>query len=729
MDNAGIVFRSRNSRGSKYTGRGRASEQSGNTNVPANFERAAASGPDTFASLENSNGSNLFSAPLETTGLPAAKSAAWDTQQPWFASNDTMQGMGVAKGAGHANPSMDMTMLQNLPQHRAWDNAQHGWPSMAEPGAMLSMNLLNVPDAPSFPQQFQQTMSTDRDGSHTDDHTLHIPSYPSGMPSSVYPHGQASLPTTQPANHAPSQEVPMLRQEYTASSASTSDNDLSLLTKPIHVSNGEPLSMDYAHSPMATDPNAYVNEDDTIMDSYKTAISRFLSRDGAASLATHDLADYYTQNHAQDAASVYVEQGQSLLDALPATGIAADAICIRVVDRAGAIKFRPASSYYRDLASVHKNASVQIKFAGGTVRPATEPAGHAVLFPHEQWAESDYAGLRDDAERLLKLDAAVVLIGLAKQELQASLPLVQWDQIGRYLSAVRHELPTFWTPTQTRHRQALLLLLAAVASTLTPTVNVPDGSADMHVSASPWEFGHQCYCIARGLLAPRAVHLAADEQTLEHVQAMVLLVMYYLRCSQYDYTAPALAQAVTTCLGLVQNSAAPSSGGQQLAETILQKEMLKRLLYMLYLLARLNSVEANAETNTLLSKSVLSLETPVLLQRLALPHCRPDVGVSEAGFAVFQSEVKAGQMMAEADVEGVFSADLASVREGSPVHAAARRIHDKLEQWAATTPCIRSTPSQTSGAPPLSHWTTSAVFNMKGLFQASVAKLAQVAST
>lgn len=754
MDNAGIVFRSRNSRVSKYGSRRTSSETSRDPSGLGNHSPMSSQpSAEGFPTIPPSASGAIQHNVINTGDLNARKSMNWGEGDAWFSPTSSAPGTGTipnlppsmstenpdASVAGISLPSggIDVQLLQNFQPSAPWLNSQNesSWQDLSGQPHMTGMNLMGLHESQGVPNDFA---SQQKGGNGPN-----VPS-PYGLPLSPYhplmqqqqQQQQQNMygggPNVNQGNGMPGRmDFDSMSQTYKLMNTNSSGSDLSLLTKPMVPTEQGPLS---AEAGTPSIPSATTSEKDVAHYKCKSALDNFFGSVSAQGISTQRLADFcLRQGHTEVSPDTTGEQTSGLLSPQKHSGsTAVEAVCIRVLDKDGQVKLCPASSYYPDVPSMYKGEETVVEYPGGVFEGATR--AHAPvpqkseksLFPAGRWSDTDYTKLVNDAQRLLTRPATPVLLSLGRGDLQHSLPFLQWDLIEHYVAAVRQPMTNEWTPVQTCQRQALLLLIAAVASTLFPAIRIPEDEGAKGMSASAWEFGFQCYYTARGLLTPRNVQLGKNEVTLDFAQSMILLNIYFTRCQQYADAFSALAHGVTTCLQLVQQPIVQQPSDATLASTILQREMVKRCLWVLCLLERLHRAETRDGSPALFSDAILSLEKPVLLRGLSVSECRPDEGLTQDAFNVFLSQLSLAQLLAEANTRGIFFMDPSTLPKGSPTYAAAHTLVEKAKRWVAETPCIlRPVSTDQFSDPSAGTWTTSASINMKGLFQTTMAQVSQ----
>lgn len=612
-------------------------------------------------------------------------------------------------------------MLPNFQQDPSWMNSQNkNWHSFGDQNPMLNLNMTAVPEDRPVLGNFD---SSNHAGTPSTNLDLQLSAFfPLGQ-QDVFAAGHTGMP--QGVQLPNTVDVDAMNQSYKLLSASTNENDLSLLTKPIASNDRDQLQ---SSSQSTSQPNSAMTGESAHNDS-KTALDSFFNSGSVADIATQKITDFYLQHKPktmapeppEDAFMVQLPQGSN-------GGVAADAMCIRIINKQGGVEYIPFSSHHQDLASMYLSQEQNIEYPGGTLVnfKQTGPSGlhnPPSLFPPGRWAESDYAKLRDEAQNLVQQTASIKLLGQIKADLQHSLPFLQWNMIERYVSAIVKSGMQRWSLTQSRQRMALVLMLIAVSSTLFPAFQMQAAAHQISESASPWQFGLHCYRLARGLLAPRAIQPVEDELSLELVQSLILLSLYFTRCQQHSEAYSALVHGISSCLQFVQQPSVRQPLEANLAFTIFHREMIKRCMWVFFLLDRINQVESHGQLPTLFTDTIPPLEQPMLLHGVQIDDCRPDDGVSLDTISVFVSQINFAQLLGEAVGQGLLSSDRSALAPGGPLHTAALMFLQKLQRWESDTPCIVTSSNPTD--PTLASWTTPSSLDLKSLYQLHLAPLRQ----
>lgn len=706
MDNAGIVFRSRSSRPSKYGPKRGAADKVVEASAapsgaraldPAPVDAQGFAVPTTTASM-TANGAATVPAHLGALNAAGLNGGA----NMWLGANDAAA-PGMYSGAEKPAPvppnglptGLSMDVLNSLPPNV--------WPA-------FQPNLASLPNAPDMavnqPAAYGQTGGAEQLAA------------PFGLPASslfTLGHqdlaaGQSSLPSSV-ASPTPTTDV---LGDAAWKKPEPSANDLSLLTKPI--AEGEADAS--ARNPASVSP-AHRQPEGAAPDQCQAALYHFLTSQSVANIATQQLAEFYAEHGAGRGADARpTAAGDRLIQEEAHGCTSAASMSVRVLDANGDVAHVPATEHPQNLASLYLSQTHGPPYPGA---PPENAPGTPKLFPSGARGEADYDALRAQADALLRRDAVRPLLGLARDDLQRTLPFLQWGLIDRYLSSATQAGATQWTPTQGRQRQALLLLLVALATTLhlaIATAATPPASA--------WPFGLACYRVARGLLTPRTAEPAVEELSLEFVESLIVLDLYLYRCKQYSEASLALSRAVSACLTLSEQPVVVQPSEHALGTAIYHREMLKRYLWVVFILDRLNQVESNGHTRMLFTHTIGALEQPTLLRGIPLDGCTADEGVTPDSIRTFVSQINLAHILGEAAEQGLLSSKPTPQAPGSALHTAAILFQEKLTRWASDSPCIIHSPSLTTDLF-LAAWTTPSSLNLKVLYQACLGHLQQFA--
>ena len=703
MDNAGIVFRSRSSRQSKYgpkRGVGdRVSDASAAPGArPAEATPLDAQGfvvPTTTAAMA-ANGTAPVQASLD--GLSAS---GLNGPNLWLSSSDAtapgMYGEAGKAGAGTASglpAGLAMDVLNNLPSNV--------WPSFPPHLQALQMNATGMSANPT--PSYGAAGGTEQLAS-----PYSLPSSSLfGLGQQELSAGASSLPSSV-ASPVPTSDT--LADDPAWKKPESAARDLSLLTKPI--ATDSPAAPVASASPTAREPEG-------AGDQCQAALDHFLTSQSVGNVATRQLTEFYAQHgpgrltEGSPAAG-----GEHLLQEEAQGCTAAASMYVRVLDANGHMAHVPASEHPQSLASLYQSQAQSPPYPGAAPDSATSAR---MLFPPGARGEADYDALRAQADAMLSQDTVRPLLRLAKDDLQRTLPFLQWGLIERYLaSATQHGVPQ-WTPTQARQRQALLLLLVALATTLHPAIATAAAPP-----TSPWPFGLACYRVARGLLTPRTAEPAVEELAQEFVESLIVLDLYLYRCKQYDEASLALSCAVRACLALSEQPVVLQPSEPTLGAAIFHREMLKRYLWVIFILDRLNQVESNGHTRMLFTQTIGALEQPALLHDIPLEGCVADEGVTPDAIRIFGSQINLAHILGEAAAQGLLASKPTPQAPGSALHTAAVLFQEKLTRWASDSPCIIHSPSHPTTDLFLAAWTTPSSLNLRVLYQACLGHLQQYA--
>jgi hypothetical protein len=175
-----------------------------------------------------------------------------------------------------------------------------------------------------------------------------------------------------------------------------------------------------------------------------------------------------------------------------------------------------------------------------TIWPANVNSGLADV----PGCESDYDDAREQAQKLLGNAAASHLIEI-EYNCKSHFSILPGQTINDYLTQiVDHSGSRDWTPTQDRHRRALLLSLAVAAAQYTGQLPLRVGNVE--TSLSLWEFAFSAMKLAWRLLRPRqGQHFARDELSVEALVALTHLVDAMRSHPQHAFLSLAVKRLVT----------------------------------------------------------------------------------------------------------------------------------------------------------------------------------------
>ncbi|WFD34551.1 hypothetical protein MCUN1_001392 [Malassezia cuniculi] len=257
-----------------------------------------------------------------------------------------------------------------------------------------------------------------------------------------------------------------------------------------------------------------------------------------------------------------------------------ESVCVRVLDNTGTVKFIPAHRYTKSTW----NESYQhrmIEFPGHkslSLRQLDDLAhDHHSPFLPGVFTDDDYNKLLQDACRMIRHESFSFLLERSMDRVFGVYPVFQKDTLQTwYRKAKESESSISKSLSQRRHRKALLLLFGAIGSCIGEEIKLDIGGESIPVRA--WEFGDQCYRIARGLLTPKHQFTNGDELSLEYVQA-VLLMHVYLVVTDVDH----MGMLFTLHHSMASGTRMWSEHGSTM-ETV-ERELLKRSLWATFTLA------------------------------------------------------------------------------------------------------------------------------------------------
>lgn len=719
MDNAGIVFRGRSSRSSKYGSRrsvdkapkGKPSSSLALAND--RFDKAMSALEKNVAGLGEGDSSKpttwLSNANL-WTGINGPDTASIPVNVPPVSmslpgQNGTPAGL---VNAGQLPSNMDLSLVSGLTQNSSlWPNANG---LIGGASSLLSMGA-----APSSSPMSAGATSTFSPATLPDMSSAPLSAQP------LSPFSSVINASGQPQNSVSSTSMAAPGMQATG-------QDLSLLTKPLG-------SADEPSPPVDSlgDTRSPTVSGLAIFRQAKSALQSAVAATSRSNLSTRHLIDMCVSN---GVASTPPSLGPSSFHLLLPTGseeaLPSDAMCIRVLDAAGDIALRPSHGYFSSPAQLSRRGDLDLELPGGTrvlagrLNSLSEDIADLFLV-QSQWDESDYAKLRADSVTRLQRSPAMTLLRIALKDLSLSLPFLQTSDVETMVQRILLTSSTnMWTPLQVRQHQALLLLLCALGSTLVPAIQVAADATSPPGAVVPWEFGHKCYRLARGLLVPRQGQLQKEEQSLVFVQCMILMHVYLQRCEEPQCAWSALSYGVLACTQLMPDEQGIMAPDAHTTQGISNREMVKRCVWVLFMLEILDRLDnGHIGQRSLQSDAPLVLEAPVMLNMLSLGDGHMDKLVTPEAFSRFVSQTELCQIFASMVKWGLHDST-------KPVSAEARSVCDslklQLQAWEAQTPCTdRSVPSGCAAGLSGNNWLAAKSLNCLPIYETCALHLARFA--
>ena len=690
MDNAGIVFRKRNARQSKNQNHQVSNVKNGEGNLSPSFALANERFDLAMASLGPNN-------VLQSNSKPF-KNDQWLSDQSLWGSMGTLPTtMPNSEPVNASAPSTDTDASQPVS-------------NLNQPaGAPSSMPLPILPNSDMwttdnlFPYTAQPMLAMDKSvGTSSDLQSV----MPSTTPSSM--------------NAIVDQNFVNLGEGHgtTAFESSTQGNpDLTLLTKPMAISLDKGAS-----NPNLSTPSCAVGDSrHKHVETVRGIITDPKNMFKLAELSTRAIIDY---QDARGLNSSLVTTSTSptsvLLRSAPSDeGNQQDVYCVRVLSSTGELVYRPQQEYVSSLMDLYKKSIGMVEFPG-TTRYDAQQIGVTdtfELFPQQQhWQESDFDSLKNQSQTLLKKIPTLTLIRKALKDLSFSLPFLQWSEIESYVSSFTlSSMTVTCSPLQSRQRQSVLLLLCALGSSLVPAVNVTAHAAGAAQAALPWELGLKCFSLARGLLCPMEGILHEEEKTLDFVQCMILMSMFMVRCQDKQSAWSPLAYGDSVASHLLSSVSSPSGTDSGMSHFFVEREMLKRCVWMLFMLEIITRVKKDTVQNqSLWSDYPFKLEQPISLAGLSLPCGPADACVTQETLRRFISQTELCQIMV--------SVLLLRLHESMPrteeVNEVVRTLQRELSKWVSNTPCL----VRTGASPTTPHlgqsWHPPSVIPLPALYEA-----------
>lgn len=684
MDNAGIVFRGRNSRSSKYVSRRPACDKSAIDTPSSSLALANEHFATSMAKLEKGD--------LSLSNVPAMKNPSWPGSQTlWPGMAPPDQAM---QNVPHSNANIATSNVP-LSDHASSQHSLHSQTAMSMPfthGLQQDGSLWNGSQGidPANPSQFHMNMVAtssplSRDTSNSFTPTSSLPGLsPSTMPGNSISPLSSILSTTGPPVSAPSMNNNAMNAGNTIADSMVSD--LSLLTQPMGTSETTPKS---DVSVTTRSPNV---SGATTFSIAKNAIQGVSPRSGLNSLSTKHLLDFCITNGLAGTSVPSMNSAGSLLVASEQEeGSRSDAECIRVLDANGDLSLRPNQGYFASPAQLSRSCDLDLELPGGTSILASRLTNSSedvsdLFLVQNQWDESDYAKLRADSVTRLQRAPSLTLIRIAIKDLSQSLPFLQLNELDNIVQMIVFSSNSSWTPLQIRQRQALLLMLCAVGSTLTPAIQITLESPARSATAVPWEFGNKCYRLARGLLAPRQGQIQPEEQSLVFVQCMILMHTYLHKCEDHASAWSALAYGVMACTQLLHVQSMQQPLHSPPVYCIVEREMIKRCVWVMFMQEVQNRIDnGRISPRSLITNRPSSLELPVLLKGLRMGDDDVDLNVDSSAFSRFVSHIELCQIFASIqsmlldDINKAMKPEMKSVYDSLKV---------QLQCWESQSPCF-----------------------------------------
>jgi len=687
MDNAGIVFKKRNARQSKNSNGHVSNEKYGGENPSPSFALANERFDLAMASIGSNNGLDANTKPF--------KDDQWlSGQNIWGSMTTVPTPMPNSDQVNVSAPSKGVSQSVMPMNHPS------GVPTSMLPPVLPESDIwsTNIP----FSNEHNPMLAVNKTPSSSELNTA--------MPSSA----TASMGGIVNQNFG---NLGGARGETPLESTSQGNPDLSLLTQPMSLgpdkstSNTDLLSISY------TSGDSYDKHIETV----RGIITDPKNMMKLAELTTRPLLDYQTARGLKSSSVPAPNNPTSILLTSPSSdqGNQQDVCCIRVLNSLGDLDYRPQHNYFSSLPDLYKKSIGMTDFPG-TMQYDAQQVGAMVpfeLFPLQQhWQESDFETLKNQSQTLLKKMPTLTLIRLALKDLCFSLPFLQWNEIESYVSVFTlFSMTVTWPPIQIRQRQSLLLLLCALGSSLVPAVNVATQVAGTTQAALPWELGLKCFSLARGLLCPKEGQLQEVEKTLEFIQCMILMNIFMVRCQDKQSAWSPLAHGDAVASHFLSSTPSPSNATADMSHFFVEREMLKRCVWMLFMLEIITRVEKTAVQNQFLWTGFsFKLEQPISLAGLNSPCGPADVCVTQETLGRFTSQTELCQIM-----ESVL---LLRLHEPMPrteeVNEVIRTLQLELSKWVSHTPCLLPT-GAASTTPLLNQsWQLPSVIPFPALYEA-----------
>ncbi|WFD26544.1 hypothetical protein MNAN1_001527 [Malassezia nana] len=686
MDNVGIVFRKRNARPPK------------NLNRLASGEKPSDEKPTPSMNLAN-NRFDLAMASLDSADndVEAFKVDNWLMNQNMWNPMGSLPSSLPGAGVNGSVPSTDSTASQ--PAMGMKQSAT--MPAPALPSILSESNvwMSNTP----FANATNSMMNMNETGGTPSLNSV-VSSSASGSLGKVTDQdfAQMARPSGPPSFESTTQGTP----------------DLSLLTKPMALGADVPTTstglMLSNSVPIASSGH---------VEAVKHVISDPNGLSKLSELSTRTMLEYSRTHNINSSVTANAGSATSMLLTSPSSdrGSELDACCVRVLNAEGDLAYWPQHNYYSSLVDYYQRSIGSTELPGGT-QYKDQLDGSFELFPLRQhWQESHFQSLKNQSQALLRKMPVLTLIRMALKDVSASLPFLQWNDMETYVSVFTlSSVNMAWTPLQVRQRQSLLLLLCALASSLVPAVHVTTHVDSTALSALPWELGMKCFQLARGLLHPVMGQMQADESSLEFIQCMILMVMFILRCQDKQRVWSPLAHGNAVSLHLLANAAATNV---DMAYSVVEREMLKRCVWMLFMLEIDTRVDKDGvQPLSLWSSFPFKLEQPVSLTGFHTAYGPADMGFTRETLERFKSQTELCQIM--------LSVLLLRLHEPVPrteeVMEVARALQHELTKWASHTPCLIHTDTTTTTTPLAQAWQPPSVIPFPALYEACTFYLARV---
>lgn len=468
-----------------------------------------------------------------------------------------------------------------------------------------------------------------------------------------------------------------------SSSYPDSNHDFSLLTRPMDVVEQSKLK-----DSEFNEKGSFMNTGKSNFDTAKMAVQDVMSSTISTDLSTKQMLDYCTLNNMGKPTGLPPRVTSIVPPNKAELGEFDDVVTMCVLSRSGTLEYQLKKQYYGNLEDLYNDPSQILELPGDSRLSAQNHKDISIdltdLFPSQEryWHDSDYFKLNCEASALLQVPAALILIRTAIEDLDHSLPFFQAFEIENYVSNLISSHTCPWTPVQMRQRMSILLLLCALGSSLTLSVNVLEKDDSVR-TALPWEFGFRCYQLARGLLSPAQKTPGSDEMTMETLQCMILMHMYMNRCGDRAGSWSPLthgniiANHILKLLKVHQEGLLPT-------QSMLQWEMIKRCIWVLYIQEVTNRIEGSMILpQCIWTHTPLSMEMPVHLHGIFSPHGPVDELFSSQTINRFIFHIELCHIFVR-----ILQINLDDNVNVSQNLRKAASIRAQLLQWDAHTPCM-----------------------------------------
>ncbi|CEH14858.1 c6 transcription factor [Ceraceosorus bombacis] len=393
-----------------------------------------------------------------------------------------------------------------------------------------------------------------------------------------------------------------------------------------------------------------------------------------------------------------------------------------VVDANGELKSRDVLRYYRSVADLVGDYPDSIVPSADPDTAVPRPqSNRSASFWHKTQSETPHS--RWQVDRLISHELANILLDEFLGHQNHIHPFVYEPRVRSIFAALQQlanerldgfssgsSVARSWSPALLRNRQALILSILAMSSCISDGLPLSSGGA-----ALGWEFGHGCYQLARGLLAPHNNRQGwsgvgqdamggPEGGALERIQALALVGIYLANEASREHTIEVLKAAWDTgrSMDALRSRSVDAYDPRRWDEV--DREMLKRSLWGCFMMLQMVRAanENDGESDYPRASDVSQMDFPLHLP----PHIE-----SEPALDTWTSELRVDAILAS-----VLDSPLAAPPVPTKLYGDQQAMHDvhlceswaqellgQLEHWASSAPCyhpnnIRQSSSSSSSS-------------------------------